>query len=151
MLPVRRLFVFGMLASLMMILRFSAVAGDLETAPSDEKTQLVRVCTLNSVEANQEFQRNVQIVQAQRQRIVNLQGQLDRSQTEELREVLQKELDRELEKLQENNQKMAETYGFSLNRNYLLVTEKAHVYMVVSDEEAARLKAVEETRKPGKD
>ena len=42
-------------------------------------------------------------------------------------------------KLTEDNQKMIKAYGFSLERNYTLVTEVAHVFMFVSDEEAAKV------------
>ena len=53
----------------------------------------------------------------------------------------QKELKGRLEalmtKLNENNALMRKTYGFSLDRNYSVVIEKAHVYMFVSEEEAA--------------
>jgi hypothetical protein len=34
---------------------------------------------------------------------------------------------------------MAKAYGFSLDRTYTLVVETAHVYMFVSDEEAAKI------------
>jgi hypothetical protein len=42
-------------------------------------------------------------------------------------------------KLNENNALMRKTYGFSLDRNYSVVIEKAHVYMFVTEEEAAQL------------
>ncbi len=38
-------------------------------------------------------------------------------------------------------------YGFSLTRNYMYVYEKAHVYMQVSDQEAARIQAVQQKGK----
>jgi hypothetical protein len=34
---------------------------------------------------------------------------------------------------------MRKTYGFSLDRNYSVVIEKAHGYMFVTEEEAAQL------------
>jgi hypothetical protein len=39
-------------------------------------------------------------------------------------------------KLNENNQLMFKTYGFSLNRNYVLTVEKSHIHMWVNKEEA---------------
>lgn len=108
--------------------------------PQEQAQQeLVKVSTLGSVEANQEFQRNVQVMQAQRQRVIQLQAQLEQTQTGDLKKSLKKELDAALAKLNADNKKMAETYGFSLNRNYLLVVEKAHIYMAVSPEEAAAI------------
>ncbi len=108
-------------------------------AAEAEQQKLVKVSTLGSVEANQEFQRNVQIMQAERQRVIQLQTQLEQTQTKELKKGLEKELKAALKKLNDDNKKMVETYGFSLNRNYVLVVEKAHVYMAVSDEEAAQI------------
>ena len=46
-------------------------------------------------------------------------------------------------KLNENNDAMRKAYGFSLDRNYTLEIEKAHVYMLVTEEEAAKLEAAE--------
>ena len=39
----------------------------------------------------------------------------------------------------DDNQKMVKAYGFSLDRAYTLSVEKADVYMIVSDEEAAKI------------
>jgi hypothetical protein len=44
-------------------------------------------------------------------------------------------------KLNENNQLMFKTYGFSLNRNYVLTVEKAHIHMWVNEEEAKAIQA----------
>lgn len=99
--------------------------------------KLIRVCTLSSIQANQEFQRNVQILQAQRQRAVELNTLIEESTGSELQKH-KRELDNLMTKLNENNQKMVETYGFSLTRNYTMVIEKSHVYMFVSPDEAAK-------------
>nr|MBF0223127.1 hypothetical protein [Desulfobulbaceae bacterium] len=101
--------------------------------------KLVRVSTLNSVEANQEFQRNVQVLQAHRQRAMQLQYQLEQAESQSLKESLQEELDLALKTLAESNKKMTEAYGFSLTRDYVLVVEKAHVYMAVSAEELVEI------------
>ena len=47
-------------------------------------------------------------------------------------------------KLNENNQKMVKTYGFSLTRNYTMIVETSHIYMFVSEAEATR---IEESQK----
>ena len=60
--------------------------------------------------------------------IVSAQG----SQKQEL----QGQLDDLMAKLNENNQIMTKTYGFTLLRNYTMVVEKAHIYMYVTEEEA---------------
>jgi hypothetical protein len=56
---------------------------------------------------------------------------------------LKEQLDALLAKLNENNDKMRQAYGFSLDRTYTVVVETAHVYMFVTDEEAARIAAAE--------
>jgi hypothetical protein len=106
---------------------------------SSTQQKLIKVSTLESVEANQEFQKNVQIMQSQRQRVIQLQNQLEQTQTKGLKKSLKKEIAAAMKKLNKDNKKMAETYGFSLNRNYVLVVEKAHIYMSVSDEEATKI------------
>lgn len=140
--------IVGMLVLLLGGLSGSVLAKDSkaeETAAPQQK--LVKVSTLGSVEANQEFQRNVQIMQAQRQRVIQLQTQLDMAQTKGLKKNLKKELAAAMKKLNKDNKKMAETYGFSLNRNYVLVVEKAHIYMTVSDDEATKIDADRKTKK----
>ena len=42
-------------------------------------------------------------------------------------------------KLNENNKLMFKTYGFSLNRNYVMTVEKSHVHMWVTEEEAVSI------------
>jgi hypothetical protein len=118
-----------------------------EKAEKEQAKKLVKVCSLNSIEANREFQRNVQIMQAQRRRVLQLQAELKQAQTETLKKGLEKELELAIKKLEEDNKKMAKAYGFSLNRNYVLVTEKASVFMYVTEGEAAKLEA--EQKKSG--
>lgn len=126
----------------------SGVYADSAKAEGVQKQQkLVKISTLNSIEANQEFQRNVQVMQAQRQRLQNLQIQMQKAHTDELKAELQKQIDASLEKLNEDNKRMVKAYGFSLSRNYVLVAEKAHVYMAVTDAEAAKIKEKEESEK----
>jgi hypothetical protein len=109
-------------------------------APAAEKQQkLVRVSTLKTVEANREFQANVQVMQAQRQAAVELNAAHDKETNATKKKEIKAKLDEAMAKLNENNQKMVKAYGFSLDRNYTLVIETAHVYMFVSDEEAAKI------------
>lgn len=109
-------------------------------APAAEKQQkLVRVSTLKTVEANREFQANVQVMQAQRQAAVELNAAHDKETNATKKKEIKAKLDEAMAKLNENNQKMVKAYGFSLDRNYTLVIETSHVYMFVSDEEAAKI------------
>jgi hypothetical protein len=106
-------------------------------APQQQK--LVRVATLKSVEANREFQNNVQLLQAQRQQAVELGTALEKEPNAAKKKELKTKVDELMAKLNENNEKMVKAYGFSLNRNYSMIVETSHIYMFVSDEEAAKL------------
>ena len=106
-------------------------------APQQQK--LVRVATLKSVEANREFQNNVQLLQAQRQQAVELGTALEKEPNAAKKKELKTTVDELMAKLNENNEKMVKAYGFSLNRNYSMIVETSHIYMFVSDEEAAKL------------
>lgn len=110
-------------------------------APAKKTEKIVRVCTLNSIKANQEFNRNVSLMKLQRQNIINLKAELDKTTDKAKKKELQKKIDVALAKLNENNKKMYKTYGFTLQRNYILVPEKTHIYMVVSDAEAKKIEA----------
>ena len=107
---------------------------------SKSKLQLVKVATLNTIDANKEFQKNVQLVQQQRALAAQVLTKL--SETKDKKEI--KKLEAQLESLQnklnENNQLMFKTYGFSLNRNYVLTVEKSHIFMWVNEEEAQAIK-----------
>lgn len=111
------------------------------TAPArPQMTKLAKVATLETVEANQQFQRNVQIMQAQRQAVINLKNQLDAARPAD-KAKLQADFDAAVAKLNADNQTMANTYGYSLMRDYTLVVERSHIYMFVTDEEATRIEA----------
>ena len=109
-------------------------------ASSEGKMELVKVASLNTIDANKEFQRNVQLVQQQRALAAQLLNKIENVQDEEEHNKLQGELDSLQKKLNENNQLMFETYGFSLNRNYVLTVEKSHIHMWVTGDEAKRIK-----------
>lgn len=109
------------------------------TVGDEQQKKLVRVSTLNSIESNQEFQRNVQVLQVQRQRAVQLNTAIEEETNADKKAELEEELEALIAKLNDNNEKMLKTYGFSLTRNYTLVVEKAHVYMFVTDEEAEQI------------
>ncbi len=107
-----------------------------EMSDEDQQQKIIKVCSLNSTEANQEFQRNVQLLRAQRQKVIELKAEIDNTKKKRDKKKIQKELDGLLLKLNENNQTMFKTYGFSLTRNYTQIIEQSHVYMLVSDIEA---------------
>ncbi|MSU66116.1 MAG: hypothetical protein EXS38_08475 [Opitutus sp.] len=107
-------------------------------APAEKQQKLVRVSTLKTIEANQEFQKNVQVLQTQRQLAVEANAAMEKETNAAKKKELKAKLDALMAKLNENNDAMKKAYGFSLERNYTVVPEVAHVYMFVSDEEAAK-------------
>ena len=111
------------------------------TPAPQQKLELVKVASLNTIESNQEFQKNVQLVQQQRTLAVQLLSKLQNEQDEQKHAGFKKQLADRQAKLNENNKLMFKTYGFTLNRNYVLTVEKAHVHMWVTAEEAAAIKS----------
>ncbi|HSI08123.1 MAG TPA: hypothetical protein VK985_06005 [Rariglobus sp.] len=119
------------------VLSASLWAAEPAAAPKEQK--LLKVCTLNTAQANKEFQANVQLVQAQRQLAIEANAAFEKETDTKKKADLKKKLDALLAKLNENNQKMIKTYGFSLERSYTVSIEKADVYMLVTNEEAAKI------------
>ena len=113
-------------------------------APAAAKpTKLVRVATLNGVQANREFQANVQLLQAQRQAVMELNTAIEKEKDEKKKKEMKAQQETILKKLNENNAAMQKAYGFSLTRNYTLEIETAHILMEVTDEEAAKIEKAE--------
>lgn len=122
-----------------------------KAAPAEKPQKLVRVSTLKTVEANREFQTNVQLIQVQRQAAIELNAAMEKEKDAAKKKEIKGQLEQLMARLNENNDKMRKAYGFSLDRNYTLVVETAHVYMFVSDEEAAKIeKAAVEAAKQKK-
>ncbi len=121
----------------------AASSGDTAAAQG-QRQQFIMVSTLNTREANREFDQNVRLVQLQRQRAVELNNAIQTAQTDAAKDGLQKELDQVMAKLNENNQKMLQAYGFTLTRSYTRVIETSSIFMQVSEEEA---KEFEETQR----
>jgi hypothetical protein len=105
---------------------------------------------LNSVQANREFDRNVRIMQQQRELVRRIQVQIAEEESDRKRGKLEKDLAAALKKINDNNKTMVKTYGYSLNRRYVRVVEKSEIYMYVTDEEAERMQAGTEAPKSGK-
>jgi flagellar biosynthesis component FlhA len=117
---------------------------------NDQDLELVKVASLNTIEANKEFQKNVQLVQQQRALAVQILSKLEKVQDQDEHDELQKQLNSLQKKLNDNNQLMFKTYGFTLNRNYVLTVEKAHVHMWVTKEEATAIKSKSDSASPSK-
>ena len=124
--------------SLMPVLALVAIA-QKKSDSQPNNLKLVKVASLNTIDANKEFQRNVQLVQQQRSLAAQLLSKMETVQDEDEHFKLKTELDALQKKLNENNQLMFKTYGFSLNRNYVLTVEKSHIHMWVTEEEAKKI------------
>ncbi len=108
-------------------------------APADAaaaaQPMLVKVATIEGKAANDEFTRNVQVVQAQRQEIVRMNEAANAAPEGAARDALKAKLDEAVKKLDADNQLMAKTYGYSILRNYVRVPEKSEVFIVLTPEE----------------
>ena len=131
---------------LLISVSFASSLFSQQNETNSDAQKVVKVCTLNTTEANQEFQRNVQLLRLQREKVGELQERLDKTENVKERDEIQKSLDDMLKKINENNELMFNAYGFSLTRNYTMVVEKAHVYMLVNEEEAKKFEALQENQ-----
>jgi hypothetical protein len=107
--------------------------------PAQKQQKLLKVCSLNTAQSFQEFQANVQVMQNQRQLVVETNASYEKETNATKKKELKAKLDALLAKLNDDNQKMIKTYGFSLERTYTVAVEKADVFMLVTDEEAAKI------------
>ena len=101
--------------------------------------KFVLISTIKTVAANQEFQHNVNIVQAQKKAVLELKNRIEVALTTPEKEALQRKLEETGKKLDENNVLMTKTYGFSLTRNYLLQIVKTRLYLPLTAEEFEKL------------
>jgi ABC-type Na+ efflux pump permease subunit len=108
-------------------------------APAPKQQKLLKVATLSTVQENQQFQSNVQMLQAQRQAAVDLNAAVEKEKDAKKKQELKTQLDALMTKLNENNAAMQKFYGFSLTRNYTIEVEKSNVYLLLTEEEAAKL------------
>ena len=103
---------------------------------SAEPEQLVKIATLNTPQANDEFTRNVQIMQEQRRAVANLYALLAQEEDEDIKYNIEAKIHELMVKLNDENKRMAEAFHYTLNRRYVRSIENATVYIQLSDEEA---------------
>ena len=118
--------------------------------PSQNKSVLVKVASIDGVVANDEFTRNVQVVQAQRQEIVRLNEVLQKADAGAARDQAQAQLDAAVKKLEADNQTMSKTYGYSIMRNYVRVPDVSQILVVLTEEEIAKQPAPTDGSAPSK-
>ena len=119
--------------------------------PSQQQSVLVKVAAIDGLDANEEFTRNVQVIQSQRQEIVKLNASTNEAAAgSDERKALQTQLDAAVKKLETDNQTMAKSYGYSILRNYVRVPEVSQIFVVLTDEEIAKQPAPTDGTAPSK-
>jgi len=119
--------------------------------PSQQQSVLVKVAGIDGLDANEEFTRNVQVIQSQRQEIVKLNASTNEAAAgSDERKALQTQLDAAVKKLETDNQTMAKSYGYSILRNYVRVPEVSQIFVVLTDEEIAKQPAPTDGTAPSK-
>ena len=103
-----------------------------------QQTQLVKLSSIEGKAANDEFTRNVQVLQAQRAEIVKLNEATNAAPAGKGHDALQAQLDAALKRLETDNQTMVKTYGYSILRNYVRIPEKSEIFIVLTPEEIAK-------------
>ncbi|MDP4643044.1 MAG: hypothetical protein NWS71_01235, partial [Opitutales bacterium] len=102
---------------------------------------LYKVVTINTVAANQQFQSNVQIMQNFRQQTMIASQTIEQEVDETKKAEAQQQLEQALEKLNTNNTKMVELYGYSLERDYEYTIDISDLYLELSRKEISELEA----------
>ena len=120
-------------------------------ATAAAQTSLVKISTIEGKAANDEFTRNVQVLQAERQDIVKLNTATNSAAAgSEARKELQTQLDAAVARLDADNKTMAKTYGYSILRNYVRIPEVSEIYIVLTEEEMAKQPAPTDGTAPAK-
>jgi len=131
------------LAGAVVALTFNQVLLAQDSSPAETlqvgDTTFVYIASLNDAAANDEFRRNVQIMQARRNQGINLARAVQAATSMEQRNAFQAQLDEINERLTADNNVMVQTYGYSLLRRYTQVIEVSHLYLELTPEEADRV------------
>lgn len=108
--------------------------------------KFIHVSTIGTVDANRQFMQNVNLVNQQRRQISILDEARKLVSTKEAQDALAKEIENAAKKLAENNQTMAKSYGYSLDRKYIHAIVKTRVFIKLTDEEYKKAKEDPETK-----
>jgi hypothetical protein len=133
-----------------LVLTDEEVAGlaDSDVTATTGNPRLHRIATLEDIESNEAFRRNVQVMQTLRQHAASLAARVDLAITSSERELLQARLEELLAKLNENNRTMIQSYRYSLNRQYVLGIEQSALYLVLTDAEVENMAPPTEATTP---
>jgi hypothetical protein len=98
-----------------------------------------QVATINNADANLEFQKNIKVIEGMRQQIVEAKQALQGLGDEAKKSRIQALIDAATEKLSRANTAMAESYRYSLSRNYQYVIEASDLYLQLTRAEMSQL------------
>lgn len=108
-----------------------------ETGLSDDYELLG---ALEGPQINKEFIQNVQVMQSMRKEALALSEQVEAETDAAKKAQLQERFNKLEKQINENNQKMIETYKYSLSRNYAQITKTARVFIQLTEEEIKKEK-----------
>jgi hypothetical protein len=118
----------------------------LDIVTQDGKKYLL-ISSIRGIQGNYEFQQNVQIIQNQRQQVVELTRRRDIAFTTPEKEAIAQRIVSEEKSLKDNNKKMFDAYGFTLTQQYWLQVHKSRIYSPIADEDYNKLSDADK-RKP---
>ncbi len=116
------------------------------TSPQLPEGRWLQMATLDSPEANNQFSRNVQIMQNRVHETVKMNELLDQENDPQAKKDIKKQIEEMMRRINEGNKLMAETYRYSLNQKYVRNIEEVTVFIKLTDEdvEAIKEKAIED-------
>ena len=91
-------------------------------------------------EVNEEFQRNLSIIQAQNAQLKQIKDRIASSQKEEEKLYLQATMKKLENEYKANEKIMGQAYGFASNRTYKQIYFKSNLCVILTKEEIAQLK-----------
>jgi len=119
-------------------------------ATAAQQTSLIKISTIEGKDSNDEFTRNVQVLEAQRQEIMKLNESTNAAPAGKAHDDLQAQLDAAVARLDGDNKTMAKTYGYSILRNYVRVPEVSEIFVVLTEDEIAKQPAPKDGSEPAK-
>ena len=119
-------------------------------ATAAQQTSLIKISTIEGKDSNDEFTRNVQVLEAQRQEIMKLNESTNAAPAGKAHDDLQAQLDAAVARLDGDNKSMAKTYGYSILRNYVRVPEVSEIFVVLTEDEIAKQPAPKDGSEPAK-
>jgi hypothetical protein len=131
-----RPFLTALLATGLLAGSTSAFAENSAAPVAQKQTPLLKVHELKSAAEFNEFQQNVQVMQAEFQAVTEAKAALDKEKDAKKKKDLQAKLDAATKKFNEDSATMHKIYGFPITRTFIVQPEAASIYLPLSDEEA---------------